>query len=200
MDADDSVTRWIGRLETGDQEAARRLWERYFHSLVRLARQRLRHVPRQVSDEEDVALSAFHAFCHALSDKRMPAVRDRDDLWRILALIVVGKSIDQRRRQFSLKRGAGEAILNFDDLDPAQMEAIIGREPDPALAVELTEELQTLLNRLPDDQLQQMALRKLDGETNEEIAAHTGTSLRTVARRLTVIRRIWEQSVNPPAG
>src|SRR5438067_2490766 len=54
-----SVTLWIGRLRAGDPDAAGPLWERYFQRLVGLARARLRGAPRRVSDEEDVALSAF---------------------------------------------------------------------------------------------------------------------------------------------
>ncbi len=43
-----SVTGWIGELAGGDaDEAARRLWERYFDQLVRVARDRLRASPRR---------------------------------------------------------------------------------------------------------------------------------------------------------
>ncbi len=40
MEPDDtgSVTTWIDAVRAGDQEAARHLWQRYFQSLVRLAR------------------------------------------------------------------------------------------------------------------------------------------------------------------
>ena len=41
MSPTDSVTQWLGRLKDGDQIAAQKLWERYFHRLVGLARTRL---------------------------------------------------------------------------------------------------------------------------------------------------------------
>jgi len=58
MSSDGSVTGWLGRLVAGDPSAAQQLWQRYFHRLVGLARQKLRDTPRRVADEEDVALSA----------------------------------------------------------------------------------------------------------------------------------------------
>ena len=42
MDPEGSVTRWISQLKNGDRAAAEALWETYFHSLVALARDRLR--------------------------------------------------------------------------------------------------------------------------------------------------------------
>src|SRR5205823_4765290 len=57
-----SVTLWIGDLKGGVDEATRRLWDRYYAGLVRLARARLRAAPRAAADEEDVALSAFDSF------------------------------------------------------------------------------------------------------------------------------------------
>ena len=58
MEAGDrgSVTLWIDALRCGDEEAARQLWRRYFESLVRLARPRLRSEARGAADEEDVAV------------------------------------------------------------------------------------------------------------------------------------------------
>ena len=81
---DGSVTVWIDRLRVGDDVAARRLWERYFHALVRLARADLRAKPRGAVDEEDIALSAFQSFCDRAGRGQFPQLSDRDDLWKLL--------------------------------------------------------------------------------------------------------------------
>src|SRR5262249_19309867 len=65
-----SVSHWIGALKVGDSEAAQHLWERYFDALVRLARAKLGASPRGESDEEDIALSAFHSFCQGAARGR----------------------------------------------------------------------------------------------------------------------------------
>lgn len=203
MSSSGSVTTWIGLLEKGDEDAAQRLWERYFSRLLEFARGRLRGQSTRVLDEEDLALSAFFTFCRAAAGKRVPQVNNRDDLWRTLVLITAGKAIDWRRRQQSLKRGGGRLPAN--DLpgsrpdDFAMLENVIGAEPDPAFAAQLAEEFQLLMDRLADDRLRELALLKLEGYSNEEIAEKLACSLRTVTRRLTVIRRIWETS-EPGAG
>jgi hypothetical protein len=67
-DADDPVTRLIDRLRAGDDDAAERLWRRYFPRLVRLARAHLRGLPCRAADEEDVALGAFDRFCRGVEE------------------------------------------------------------------------------------------------------------------------------------
>src|SRR5437879_6530897 len=59
MSADGSVSRWITELKAGDDVAAQKLWQGYFHRLVGLARMKLRGAQRRAEDEEDAALSAF---------------------------------------------------------------------------------------------------------------------------------------------
>ena len=76
----DSITRWIGNLKQGDDEAALQLWERYFQRLVQLARHKLGTTPRRVADEEDVALSVFRRLCDGAQDGRFEQLTDRDDL------------------------------------------------------------------------------------------------------------------------
>ena len=67
---DASVTLWIADLRRdAADDAAQKLWGRYFDRLVHLARGRLRTAPRGPADEEDVALSAFHSLCDGLKAK-----------------------------------------------------------------------------------------------------------------------------------
>jgi DNA-directed RNA polymerase specialized sigma24 family protein len=57
----------------------------------------------------------------------------------------------------------------------------------------MTESLSRLLELLDPD-LQQIALLKLEGRTNEEIAALISRSLPTVERRLKLIRDKWHRT------
>src|SRR5262245_37415657 len=113
MSTDDhgSVTRWLGGAKAGGDTAARELWRRYFESLVRLARARLRASPRTAEDEEDVALSAFDSFLAGAARGRFPRLDDRHDLWRILVTITTRKALDQVNRQRRRKRGGGRVVV-----------------------------------------------------------------------------------------
>src|SRR5262249_34579127 len=94
-----SVTAWLERLKAGEPTAAENLWARYFASLVRLARARLRGSPRAVADEEDAALSAFDSLCQGAARGHFPRLDDRDDLWRVLVVITERKAIDLAGRE-----------------------------------------------------------------------------------------------------
>jgi len=106
---DDSVTVWIASLKVGDADAAEKLWQRYFETLVRLARDRLRGAPRTVADEEDAALNAFDSFVRGAARGRYPRLHDRDDLWRLLVVITERKASYQARRERRQKRGGGKS-------------------------------------------------------------------------------------------
>src|SRR5262245_32997096 len=70
MSSSQSVTQWLKQFMEGDQEAAERLWERYFAQLVKLARGKLRGARRRDQDEEDVALNALHSFFRGAAEGR----------------------------------------------------------------------------------------------------------------------------------
>ncbi len=187
-----SVTHWIALLKAGDEAAAQKLWERYFHRLVALARAKLRGSPRRAADEEDVALSAFDSFCRGAEEGRFPRLADRDDLWRLLVVITARKALhlvrDERRR----KRG-GEALSPPRALDEAALEQVVGQEPTPEFAAQVADECRRLLDSLGDEGLQSLAQWKMEGYTNDEIAARLGCASRTVERKLRLIRLSWEK-------
>lgn len=51
------------------------------------------------------------------------------------------------------------------------------------------------LARLEDPKLQDLALAKMEGYTNEETARQRGCSVRTVERRLHLIRKKWQREL-----
>ena len=111
-----SITRDYGAfLKNRDQEAARRLWERYYDRFAGLPAAISVRRQRRMADEEDVALSAFDSFCAAAVQGRFPHLEDRDDLWKILVTITVRKAADlanhERRRQPRTGRLLTEADL-----------------------------------------------------------------------------------------
>jgi DNA-directed RNA polymerase specialized sigma24 family protein len=200
MSSGGSVTHWINMLKGGDAPAAQRLWEAYFPRLVGLARKKLREAPRRAADEEDVALSAFDSFCDGAARGRFPQLIDRDDLWHVLVTIAARKALQLVRHEQRLKRGGGavrgESVFceGPDDAAAAPgLEQFIGSEPTPEFAARVAEEYQQLLARLADADLRKVAVWKMEGYTNQEIAGKLGCVPRTVERKLGLIRTLWGQ-------
>jgi DNA-directed RNA polymerase specialized sigma24 family protein len=189
MSAEGSVSDWLGRLKAGDRAVTRPLWERYFQRLVSLARAKLQGTPRRAADEEDVALSAFHSFCRAAEQGRFPRLEDRDNLWRLLVVLTSRKASHLARHERRQKRRApGD---DHSDPDRAELEALLGSEPTPEFAAQLAEECRRLLDSLESAELAQVALWKMEGFGNEEIAVKLDCVPRTVERKLRLIRGLW---------
>src|SRR4051794_5084099 len=102
-----SVSRLLGGLRDGDEEAVRQLWRRYFRPLVRLAHSPLRSRGGATGDAEDVALSAFRALCEQAArpeGDRFPRLRDRSHLWKLLACFTARRAFDLARKEVRRRR------------------------------------------------------------------------------------------------
>ncbi len=191
---DESVSQWLPATRTGDQRAAGRIYERYFHRLAHLARRYLGAAPRRVSDEEDVAIQTLHSFLRRVQRGSFPDLNNREDLWRVLACIARRKALNERRYWACTKRQATELPLDsveggYEENERPWTDAF--RSPEAMLA--LKETRQRMIAVLDDSELRQIAEAKLDGYTNVEIAARVCRSVPTVERRVRLIRQTWEQ-------
>lgn len=199
--ADDEVTAWLFQLADGDPLAAERIWRRYFDQLVQFARRKLDGLPRRAVDEEDVALSALHSFCRAVAENRYPELTDRHGVWKVLLTITARKAIAQHRRERAQKRGGGHvrgesAFDAPDGMDETPgIHAVMGREPTPELAALMAETCEELLQRLADPLLREIALRKLEGQTNGQIAQCLEVTERSVERKCSRIRNLWSSAL-----
>jgi DNA-directed RNA polymerase specialized sigma24 family protein len=167
---------------------------------VYLAGRKLRNAPRRAADEEDVALSAFDSFCQGAAQGRFPQLRDRDDLWGLLIVITARKALNLARHEMRQKRGGGRVVNDATPSGAADssgaespVDQVVGREPTPAFAAQVGEEFRRLLDKLSDGELRQIAIWKMEGYTNAEIAARIDCAIPTVERRLRLIRKTWDQ-------
>ncbi len=162
------------------------LWERYYRDIVRLARKR--YPQARCGDSEVLAESAFRSFWEGVRAGRFPRLNDRHDLWKLLVFITKQKIWDARNRKKTIEDRAG--WTNHGD---GLLESLIGREPSPEFAQTVFEQLQRLLNLLPDETLRDIAVWKLEGETNKAIAERLGCALKTVSNKLDLIRAIFKR-------
>jgi RNA polymerase sigma factor (sigma-70 family) len=187
MSSISSVSDWIHQLKEGDPAAAQKVWERYCGQLLQLARKKLLGGQRRVADEEDVVQSAFLSFCGGAIRGGFTHLADRGDLWQLLIVLTERKALNLLKHERRQKRGGGAGpVVPLDEIVPSPAR-------NPAFAMQIAEEFQLLLDRLGDDELRLLALRKMEGYTHEEIAAELGCVTRTVERKLRLIRKIWDQ-------
>jgi len=191
----DSITNWLFAVRRGDSVAAHRLWGRYFHQLLRLARRNLARRTRATAfDEEDVAASVLGEFFVKLQQGGYRELRNRDELWQLLVVITIRKAVVVARRENTQKRGRGRVTLESEMTASGQfrLDDLIGHDLAVTLPDFMSEQCRTLIESLEDPDLEKIALWKLAGHTNEEIAAKQSCTRVTIQRKLRLIRKIWD--------
>ena len=198
----DSVTRWLRQMSEGDQDAARRLWNRYSSALMRLTKGHYRGAVTAAADEEDLVQSVFHALWRGATAGRLDTVKDRSELWWLLLAITRRKAVNRRDYNAREKRGGGHMPLNQSDSVPNGSTGtppldVADDQPPPDLLLMLEEEQQQLLACLRDDVLRSIAVWKLEGYSHDEIAQKMKVTRRTVIRKINLIRETWSQELQP---
>jgi DNA-directed RNA polymerase specialized sigma24 family protein len=203
MAAHGSVTRLIIDLRSDEpavrEVAARLVWGRYFKELLTLARNHLSARIRCREDEEDILQSMYKSFC--IRQRRGDFdLANRDELWNLLVRITLRKARNTANRHLQGKRDVrredaeAAADRTGGDLPGTILDQIDSDGPTPAEAALLNEALERRFEMLKDPALRQIALWKLEGYTNPEIAERLQCTLRTVERKLERIRAYWGSS------
>ena len=150
-----------------------------------MARKRLQSLPGLSGYDEDVALRSFDSLCRRVKCPERPLhLSSRDDLWRLLATRTISRAIDLIRRHKPQETAGAHDVA-----------ALLSREPTPEEAAEMADECRRLLDLLDEPELRQVALWKVEGFTNEEIAVKLDCVPRTVERKLSRIRMLWKDEL-----
>lgn len=183
------ITEWVRALRDQNHSAATELWESFRDRLESVAKRELAKLPQVITfDEEDVALSAFFTFCNHLQEGKFTALANREELWWLLIVITKRKAGEKVKHEGAARRSneAGPVSLanpEFHSLPTTGM--------DPQSIVSMRENCDYLLGTLKDDELRMIAIWKLEGYTNDEIASRLMRTRQTVQRKLNLIRSIW---------
>lgn len=184
-----SITRLIPQLLVRDELAIGELWRRYVGQMEGLARPAMKGISPGAGDEQDVAQSAFFAFCEAAANGHAHNLESRNELWRLLATIIRHKATDRVRRELRVRRGSGGVVAAASSI-----EDVADWRPEPAHAIEMQEAMEQLFSALEatgDPKLTAIAVMRLEGVESQEIAAKLGCTTRTVQRKLHILERLW---------
>ncbi len=194
------ITLLLGELQNLDEDAAAAIWNEYFPKVMNLARKKMRYHARRTYDEEDIALSAINSFFEGVRKNHFDGLRDRDEIWRLLITITVRKANAHRKKANAQKRGGGDVRGEsvFVDLngDPnaAGLGQVIDENRMPEFADDVVRCCEELLESLPNDNLRQTALLRMEGHTVDEIAAKMECSRSRTKQRIARIKEIWGES------
>jgi RNA polymerase sigma factor (sigma-70 family) len=196
----ESVSYWIAHLKDGNLDAVQQLWNRYAKRLVNVAQLQLRHAPKRIADEEDLAASVFQSLCRGAATGRFQNIKDRDELWWLLLSITHQKAVNHIRRENAQKRGSRQTQIETDlaggrEIGGFSLDQLMGDEPTPEFLAMLDEQFERLMNLLRDETLRTIALMRIEGYTMQEVADSLGTALRTIERKAHLIRTRWQQEL-----
>lgn len=194
ISSNESVIALCRGVRSGDADAATHLWQEFFNGLVELANKRLTGTSTAVADGEDVALSAFKSFCVGLQKGQFASLTDRDSLWRLLIVITARKAVDHVTHNRRMKRDELRVVqADSTAANDRLVNGFVCRRPTPELELQMRDDIQQAIDMLELPDLKRIAILKLDGYTNLEIAKQLGRGLSTIERKLRTIRAIWSQ-------
>ena len=199
MNQSEELSVWVERLKQGDEQAADVIWQQCFEKMKHVAKKKLGPVGQRGADEEDVALSAMNSFMIRCRDGQFDQLGDREGLWKLLFTITVRKAYQYTRKQMAEKRKGeiAEHVIRHQDSNGSTAAGLEAYADERAITAD------TLIERLEqqdafnktleglEESLHAVVVGKLSGRTNAELANQLGCSIRTVERKLNLIRKIW---------
>jgi RNA polymerase sigma-70 factor (ECF subfamily) len=192
MADDDTFTRLMARLRSGEDAAAREVFEQFANRLVALTRSRFNRLLARKVDPEDVVQSAFKSFFVRHRAGKLD-VSGRDGLWNLLTLITLRKCAG-RAEYFSADRrdAAREATGRAGGDRPDAWLVALDRQPRPEEAVILAETVEHLFQNVGAHERPILELSLL-GYTAAEISVRLGRAERSVRRLREHIRKRLER-------
>jgi RNA polymerase sigma-70 factor (ECF subfamily) len=182
LDVLNPIAKVVAGLRGGDPQAAEQLLAQYALRLSRLAEQHLSRKLAARCDGADVVQSAFRTFFRRCVAGEFH-IDGSGELWRLLVQITLHKARAYGRRHTAGMRDVGaEAPLH-----PASLVEALSREPSPAEAAALVDQIEELLRGLPILYRDLLQLR-LEGRTVSDTAARLGVSRRTVHRSMNLLQ------------
>src|SRR5262249_4903794 len=111
----DSFPEWMGRLQQGDDAAAREVFQRFTSRLVALARQRFGAAFKGKVDPEDVVQSAYKSFFRRFEEGKLE-IANWNSLWGLLTVITLRKGASRIAYYRTESRDATREVPTPSDL------------------------------------------------------------------------------------
>lgn len=173
------LTKW----RKGDEDAARQLFDDFSQRLTVLAQKFLSGKFAQRLDGEDVVQSVFRTFFFRSARGEFP-VQDTMEIWRVLSYLTKTKAQNRARHHSYEMRDVEKEVYENDF---GWQSVISSNTPDPEEVAVFAEQLEMILEGLPEEYCSILTLR-LDGYRHTEIGKELGISRQTVHRAMNLLQ------------
>lgn len=167
-----SITGWMDSVRQGNDEAAKNIWDRWYDRLC--ARVSPHSGQLRIHDNEDIATDAFAEFFRELKAGKFSSLRNRSEIWKLLATIAVRKSVASFRYEQAQRRGGGKQVHSFEESDQ-QANSMAAQHQSATLGA-----VEELIGSIEDPKLAKVARMKIEGLESSEIAQELNCSMRQV--------------------
>ena len=168
------------RLRAGESDAVQKLFDDYSRKLVRLAGNHIHPALLKRFDGEDVVQSVFRTFFRRQEEGKF-RIEHSQELWQLLATLTLCKTRSHARRHTAERRDATA------DRAMSEENGMFDGQPSPEDALALWEEIDLVLNGLPDRTGEIISMR-LEGKNRQEIAQELNLSRQTIHRILKLVQ------------
>jgi RNA polymerase sigma-70 factor (ECF subfamily) len=167
MPPDTAFDELMGRVRSGDEQAAARLVRDFEPVVRRVVRARLRgDRARQEFDSMDICQSVLAAFFVRAATGQYD-LKEPDDLIKLLLTMTRNKVAEKKRHQHRLRRDSRRTVGGVEEL------ALVGQDPTPSSVIASKELLDQARQRLSEEERRLVELRG-QGLSWEEVAASLG--------------------------
>ena len=171
-------------LQGGSEAAADEFLRRFGPVVFRIVRRRLgARSPR--FDSADVAQAVWASFFS--NREKLKEFADADAMLRYLAGMAVNKVRKVNHDHFLVQKRAAAREQSIETREHGRVDEPYARDPSPSQRAIADETWERLLAETPQSQQHILYLR-LEGKSQEEIAALLGLSVRTISRIMTRMR------------
>ncbi len=197
MSEDESLSDVLKEFRGGDEQAFEELWARTKEKILKAARKKLDTLGVRGASSEDIADEVFFSLWRGAKGGRFPRLDATKDLWQVVHMLIRQKVVDWRRRQRPEHTESALGHAAGDSSDMPGMGNVHGEELPPDVIVEVADCLRNYLDTL-DETKRLIVVYHLDGLSNPEIAEKTGWSLRSVERKIPLLKdRMLEALLGP---
>lgn len=197
MQNNDSFAGLMDRLKSGEDDAARVVFQRYAQRLMGLARHHLDHRLTAKVSPEDVVQSAYKSFFIRQREGDFE-IGNWDSLWGLLTIITLRKCADRAAQYRTEKRDFTREVTRSgsDDADafPELWQTAINRDPLPEEAIFLAETVEELFGTMDDQDERAILELCLQGYSATEISKQLNRAERSVRRLRERIRKRLENA------